>query len=137
MARVGPQCHKGGGLISLAGAASTERSGMASFWINVRLKKLTKAVKTDSQVRRSPGLYLNRRPPTYKENLLLPSQPRHLIWSTNVLYIPYDPAGGSTYQLSVHNRYCHVQTDTGQKVLHMSVDYPQFNTADRMVVAWP
>ena len=140
MARLGPQRHGvwgGGELNSLAEAASTGRSGMASFWINVRPKKLKKAVKTDSQVRRSPGLYLNRRPLAYKENLLLPSQPRHLIWSATVLYIPYDPVGGSTYQLSVHDRYCHVQTDTGQEILHVSLDYPPFNRADRMAVSWP
>jgi hypothetical protein len=109
---------------------------MARFWINVSPKKLTKAVKTDRQVRRFPGLYMNRRPPTYKENLLLPVDRDisyfHLIFCT----VPNDPAGGSTYQLSIHNRYCHVRTDTDQKMLHMSVAYPPFNRADRMAVAW-
>jgi hypothetical protein len=63
-------------------------------------KKLTKAVKTDSQVWRSPGLYLNRRLPTYKENLLLPSHPRHLIWSANVMA-----------QLGVARISCQIITD--------------------------
>ena len=76
---------------------------MAWFWIDVRPKKLTKAVKTDRQVRRYPGLYLNRRPPTYKENLLLPSRPVHLISSANVFY--------HMTQLVVARISCHFITD--------------------------